>query len=227
MKRLAMFIGVMMLAIAGGNAIEGNPTITVISDGSVSVPADTVGITVKAESSNQNITQAAAEVEAELSGALDSLRGAGVKQEEIFSRQSSSIRMKGPDVSSVCRTINNNTTCDVVSSNATNLVSRSVLLQLKTTDEARINEVLSAARSSGASASISGYGLSDSSAAAGQAFRRAVQNARAKAEASGAKLGKELDIYEYAPPLISESTSPTGQRVVEVTTYVIVSYEIL
>jgi len=226
MKRLAMFIGVMMLAIAGGNAIEGNPTITVISDGSVSVPADTVGITVKAESSNQNITQAAAEVEAELSGALDALRGAGVKQEEIFAGQASSFSGNFFSRES-CRTINNTTTCEKVSSNATNLVSRSVLLQLKTTDEARINEVLSAARSSGASASISGYGLSDSSAAAGQAFRRAVQNARAKAEASGAKLGEELDIYEYAPPLISESTSPTGQRVVEVTTYVIVSYEIL
>jgi uncharacterized protein YggE len=226
MKKFSMFIGVMMLAIASCNAIEGNPTITVNSVGSVSVPADTVGITVTAESSNQNITLATAEVEAELNGALDALMRAGVKQEEIF-RQSSSVWVKGAGISSVCRTINNTTTCEEISSNATNLVSRSVLLQLKTTDEARINEVLSAARSSGANASVSGYGLSDSSAAAGQAFRQAVQNARAKAEASGAKLGKEIDIYEYAPPLISESTSPTGQRGVEVTTYVIVTYEIL
>jgi uncharacterized protein YggE len=226
MKRLAMFIGVMMLAIAGSNAVEGNPTITVISAGSVSVPADTVGIAVTAESSNRNITLAAEEVEAELSGALDALKEAGVKEEEIFAGQSSSFS-SGQSLSSVCRTVNNTTTCEEVSSNATSLVRRSVLLQLRATDEARINEVLSAARSSGASASVSGYGLSDPSAAAGQAFRQAVQNARDKAEASGAKLGKELDIYEYAPPSISESTSPTGQKVVEVTAYVIVTYEIL
>jgi uncharacterized protein YggE len=185
-----------------------------------------VGITVTAESSNQNITQAEAEVEAELSRALDALKGAGVKQEEIFPGHSSSF-MSGQSASSVCRTINNNTTCEKVSSNATNLVSRSVLLQLAATDEARINEVLTAARSSGARANVSGYGLSDPSAAEGQAFRMAVQNARAKAEASGAKLGKELSIYEYPLPSIRESTSPTGQRVVEVTTYVEVSYEIL
>jgi uncharacterized protein YggE len=226
MRRLAMFIGVMMLAIAGCNAIEGNPTITVNSVGSVTVPADTVGITVTAESSNQNITLAKAEVEAELNGAIDALKAAGVKQEEIFAGQSSSFR-SGQSVSRVCRTINNTTTCEEVSSNASSLVRRSVLLQLQTTDEARINELLSAARSSGASASVSGYGVSDPSAATGQAFRQAVQNARAKAEASGAKLGKELDIYEYAPPQISESTSPTGQRVVQVTSYVIVSYEVL
>jgi uncharacterized protein YggE len=226
MKRLAVLLGVMMLAIAGCNAIEDNPTITVNSVGSVSVPADTVGIMVTADSSNQNITFAKAEVESELNGAIDALKGVGVKEEEIFAGQASSF-MSGQSARTICRTINNTTTCEEVSSNATNLVRRSVLLQLQTTDQARIDEVLTAARSSGANASVSGYGLSDPSAAEAQAFRQATQNARAKAEASGAKLGKELDIYEYAPPSISASTSPTGQRVVEVSTYVIVSYEIL
>jgi len=225
MKRLAVLLGVMMLAIAGCNAIEDNPTITVNSFGSVSVPADTVGITVTAESSNQNMTLAKAEVESEINGALDALKGVGVKEEEIFAGQSSSFR-SGQSSRTVCRTINNTTTCEEVSSNATSVVSRSVLLQLQTTEQVRIDEVLTAARSSGASASVTGYGLSDPSAAEAQAFRQAMQNARAKAEATGAKV-KELDTYEYAPPSITESTSPTGQRVVKVTCYVMVSYEIL
>jgi uncharacterized protein YggE len=226
MKRLAVLLGVMMLAIAGCNAMGDNPTITVNSVGSVSVPADTVGITVTAESSSQNITLAKAEVESELNGAMDALKRVGVKEEEILSGMSlsSSSNFFSKEI---CKTINNTTTCERTSSNATNLVGKSLLLQLQTTDQARIDEVLTAARSSGANASVSGYGLSDPSAAEGQAFRQAMQNARAKAEASGAKLGKELDIYEYAPPSISASTSPTGQKVVEVSTYVIVSYEIL
>jgi uncharacterized protein YggE len=226
MKRLVMLLGIMTLAIAGGNAIGENPVITVNSVGSVSVPADSVGIAVTAESSNQNATLAAAEVEAQLNEAMDALKGVGVKQEEIFAGQASSFS-SGQSFSKVCKTVNNTTTCEEGRSNATNLVRKSLLLHLETTDQARIKEVLSAARSSGANASVSGYGLSDPSAAEAQAFRQAVQNARAKAEASGAKLGKELDIYEYYPPQISESTSPTGQRVVEVSCYVIVSYEII
>jgi uncharacterized protein YggE len=95
-------------------------------------------------------------------------------------------------------------------------------------DENRINAALNAARSAGAMAEVSGYSLNDANQSVADARKKAVENAKENAQgmasAAGARLGKVLDISEYAYPNISAADQP---GMVDVTSYVVVTYEIL
>jgi len=87
---------------------------------------------------------------------------------------------------------------------------------------------LNAARSAGATAEVSGYSLNDANESVADARKKAVENAKDNAQgmasAAGARLGKVLDISEYAYPNISAADQP---GMVDVTSYVVVTYEIL
>jgi uncharacterized protein YggE len=92
--------------------------------------------------------------------------------------------------------------------------------------------VLDAARSAGAQAKVAGYGLSDSSKAATQARQKAVANAKenaaAMAAAEGMRLGAVVDISDYGYPMaLNDYYSGSAQlSMVDVTSYVLVTYEI-
>ncbi len=231
MKRLAILFGIMILSVLSACAADQNPTLTIVGEGTVTVPADTTIITVSAESSNQNVTLATSDVQDKLNRARDALIAAGVKSEEILSGQSSGTSSYQSS-SRVCRIVNNTTVCDVTTS-AANKVTKSFSVQIKTTDQSRINGIIDTAKSAGASASITGYSLSDSSSAVSDARKKAVENARVNAEgmagAAGARIGKVLDISEYAYPDIgmAEPSGYGGPGTVDVTSYVRVTYEIL
>jgi uncharacterized protein YggE len=80
---------------------------------------------------------------------------------------------------------------------------------------------------------MAGYGLGDASKAVDDARQKAVANAKENAQrmalAAGVRLGKMLSISAYGLPDVkmadSYSTSQTGM--VDVTSYVIVTYEIV
>lgn len=233
MKRLAILLSFIILAaLSASTAQDDNPTLSVMGEGTVTVPADTVTISVTVESHNENSTLAQAENQEMLNRTKEALMAAGVKPEEIMSGKSSGLT-SFQSSSRVCHTVNNTTICDVGSSNLMTL-SSALTIRLKTTDESRINQVLGAARSSGASPDVIGYSLSDSSSAVADARRKAVEDARSNAQgmanAAGVRLGNVLEINEYVYPGIAmvqpfESSSRSGM--VDVTTYVMVTYEIM
>jgi uncharacterized protein YggE len=234
LKITAILLGITVLGVLSCTALgQENPSLTVMGEGSVTVPADMVTIGVSVESSNQNLTLASEEAQEALDRTIEALLAVGVKREEIFSGDSSSV-FRLQDQSSVCRTVNNTTVCENSSYDIKKL-EKSALLRLKTTDETRINEILRAARSAGAEAEIIGYGLSDVSSAAEQARKKAAEDARSNAQgmalAAGGRLGKVLDISAYAYPDVNMA-SPFGSRsndpkMVDVTAYVMATYEII
>lgn len=233
MKRLAILLGLALLAVLVVSAAgQGNQGIRVFGEGTSTVPADTVIISVGVQSNNTNASQAAAENALLLNKTIDALTAAGVQKDEIMPGQSSGISSSHFE-SNICKRVNNTTVCENTSK-ALNLLTSSILIQLKTTDQSKIDSVLGAAKSQGAMASIMGYSISDKSQVVADARKKAIDNARSNAEdmasAAGVKLGKAIDISDYGYPNVSfnEPFGSTSSRgTVSVTSYVAVTYEIL
>ena len=233
MKRLAILLGLMLLtALSTSAVVEGQQGIRVMGEGTATVPADTVIISVGVQSTNANATQAAAENADRLNKTIDALTKAGVQKDEIMPGQSSGFISSQVEILKP-KTVNNNTTWEKVS-NASNVLTNSITIQLKTTDISRINSTLEAAKSQGAVASIEGYGISDPKPAESAARDKAIDNARSNAadmaSAAGVSLGKAIDIEDYGFPDIrmNEPLGPpaTSLGTISVTSYVMVTYAI-
>ena len=234
MKRLAILLGLALLTVlvvsAAGQRTQG---VHAFGEGTATVPADIVIISVGVQSNNTNASQAAAENALLLNKTIDALTRAGVQKDEIMPGQSSGISSSHFE-SNICRQVNNTTVCENTS-NALSLLTSSILIRLKTTDQDKVNRVLEAAKSQGATASIMGYSISDKSQAVAEARKKAIDNAKSNAEdqasAAGVKLGKAIDISDYGYPDISFNepfgSSATSRGTVSVTSYVAVTYEIL
>jgi len=229
MKWLVIIFSIMITASLPAMAVGMNPTLTIVGEGTVTVPADTATISVSVESGTENMTEAQAAVQEKMARVIDALKAAGVKDEEILPGQSSGVS-SFQSTSKVCKRVNNNTVCENNTAQASSL-EQSTIIRLKSTDESRINRVLDAARSAGAQAYIAGYGLSDSSKATTEARQKAVANAKENAAemaaAEGGRLGKVLDISDYGYPLaLNDYYGSYAQLgMVDVTSYVIVTYE--
>lgn len=214
-----------LIALSASVVAQENPTVYEVGTGTVTVPADTTYITVSAESSNQNATLAASEAQDMLNRAEDALISAGVKREEILSGQGgSTFSYQGS--SRVCRQVNNSTVCDV-SNSAANKVTKSFSVKIKTTDQSRIDSIVETAKSIGAIASVTGYGLSDASSVEADARKKAIDDAKSRAQQDvasfGYSLGKLIDAQVY-PPEINPSHE-SGH--VDVTSYVRATYEMV
>jgi uncharacterized protein YggE len=229
MKRIILLLAVIMLTAFSICAEEiGNPTLTVVGEGTVTVPADLAYINVGVKSNILNATSSMAEIDQKLNQTIEALIAAGIDSKTILPEGTNNIP-GGQSYSKICETVNNNTTCET---------SKSVIIQLQTTAQNEIDKVLKAAKNSDAVAMIAGYGLSDSSKAVTDAKKKAVENARDDAQgmasAAGAKLGKVIsisDIPEYAyldiimsKPFGFDSSQP---GMVDVTSQVIVTYEMI
>ncbi|OPY54445.1 MAG: oxidative stress defense protein [Methanosaeta sp. PtaU1.Bin112] len=230
MKWLVIAFGIMIAAALPAVAAGNNPTLTVVGEGTASVPADIAIISASVQSGDENMTEASAAVQEKMTQVIDALKAAGVKDDEIMPGQSSGVT-SFQSTSRVCKRVNNSTICDNGTTSLSSL-ERSIVIRLKSTDETRINHVLDAARSAGAEAEVAGYGLSDSSKAATQARAKAVANAKenaaAMAAAEGMRLGKVVDISDYGYPMalndLSGGSAPLGT--VDVKSFVLVTYEI-
>ncbi len=230
MKWLVIIFGIMITVLHPAMAVGMNPTLTVMGEGTVSVPADIATISVSVLSGNENMTKASASVQEKMAQVIDALKAAGVKDDEIMPGQASGVTSY-QSTSKVCKRVNNSTVCDNDTTSLSSL-KRSTIIRLKSTDETRINHVLDAARSAGAQADVAGYGLSDfGKAAAAQARQKAVANAKenaaAMAAAEGLRLGAALDISDYGYPMaLNDYYSGSAQLgMVDVTSYVVVTYE--
>ena len=206
-------------------------TITMVGEGTVTVPADAAMVSVSVESNNENMTEARAEVQTKIDNLLNVLKKAGVKDADILPGQSSGIT-SFQSSSKVCKRVNNTTVCENNAQKVSSL-ERSTVVRLNTTDESSINQVLNAARSTGAEAYVAAYSLSDTSKAMAEARQKAMANARENAaqvaNEAGGSLGKVLDISDYGYPGV-EAASPGGSgqmNMIDVTSGVIVTYEFI
>jgi len=228
---IIVLLGIIFIVGICAEAAAESPSLTVEGIGTVTVPADTASISISVTSSNDNMTSAQAEASIKMSNVIDALKAIGVKDDEIMSGQSTGVTSY-QSTSKVCKVVNNTTVCENNTFAASSL-ERSAVVRLKTTDQSRINEVVEAAKSAGAKAYMAGYGLGDASKAVADARQKAVANAKENAQqlasAAGVRLGKVLDISAYGLPDVNMagSYSPSQTGMVEVTSYVIVTYEIV
>jgi uncharacterized protein YggE len=207
-----------------------NPTISTIGEGTVSVPADTATIIVSVSSGSGNTSQDQASVQEMMDKAIRALKAAGIRDDEITLDESASLS-SASSRSEICQTVNNKTICNNSSLQATAL-GRSAMVSLKSTEKARIDELVDAAESAGAEAYVAGYSLSNSTTAMSQARAKAVANAHANAEEMAATEGLRLDRvmeisdYSYPEDLYSGLFDLSPTEMVDVTSYVAVTYEL-
>ncbi len=201
MKVMAILLGLIILTLSG--AAENAPTLTVVGEGSVTVPADRVFVTISVTTEDDNLTDASIENADGLNRTIEALIGAGIPREDVSSgrgRSVQSIQTK----SRVC----NNTTCVIVANDAVNLVKEQVIIRFDAEDEDLINRTIEAARAEGAEAEISGYDLVDATEAVAEARQNAIddaeKDARDLASAAGLGLGERLEIFEPSQPQIRQ-----------------------
>jgi uncharacterized protein YggE len=221
MMRLILLLGIFALACSAG--IVTGQNIFASGQGTVTVPADLSMITVSVQSRTDNASIASSMIEAKLNETIDALIAAGVKRDEILPIQASSVSSITSS-SKNCWKENNTTVCrDITMSE----LGKSITINLKTTDQTILNNIIEAANSTGARAYVE-YGLSDLSKATNDASKKAVENARINAEdmaaAAGAHLGKVLNIYGSGFPYISKSKEP---GMVDVTYNIEAIYELV
>ncbi len=201
MKREPMVLGLIMLISALSVASAETMPLTVVGEGAVSVPADTVTISITVTSSNENTTQAIRENSDRLNRTVQALIDAGLSRDDIRQGYSNSI-MSGQMYSRICRTVNNTTVCDVQDYNATNQVKSQALVRMMTTDQSEVNSAMEAARSEEASAEIIGYSLSDSNSAVSEARQKALEDAKNSAQEIatffGMRLGNVIEVSNCA-----------------------------
>jgi uncharacterized protein YggE len=194
MKQSNILMAIILLAVlsAGLGTAQGM-AVSVVGKGVVKVQADTTMIAVAVNSTNDNQTEAKAEVQQKLNSTKVALLAAGLKDEEILQGEGRCIF----SYQSICPTVNNTTTCTY--SNVS-LLERTLMVQMQTADQSKVNKVIEAAVNAGASAQISGYSLKDPENAMKQALAKADENAKAKAEAyasgEGLRLGDLLERKE-------------------------------
>ena len=74
MKWLALILSIVIFAALFANAFATNPNLTMIGEGTVTVPADTATISISVESSNDNTTMAQVDVQEKMNNAIDALK---------------------------------------------------------------------------------------------------------------------------------------------------------
>lgn len=230
MKWLVILLSIMICAALFSAAQAETYTLTVEGEGTTTVPADVVTISVSVASSVENLTIAQSEVGEKMDRVIVALKKAGIKDEEIVPGQGSGIS-SFQSSSNVCKTVNNTTVCENTTQSASTL-QRSALIRLQANDESRVNKALDAARSEGANAIVMGYSLKDSSAALTEARKKALANAKDNGEAlaaeAGGSLGKALDIFTYPNLGIDYSFTGSGEgRMIDISSRVIVTYEFI
>lgn len=197
--RSIFLLGVIILLLCINAVADGKDSIRVTGLGSVVIPADTVTITVKVQSSNNNTTQAVIANDNLLNKTKDALIASGLNGNEILPGHHSRMMTYHKRV---CNTVNNTTTCKHETSH---MVTSQMTIEMKR-DENKINSTLEVAKSTGAIATISGYSIGDTKTVVDEVRKKAMDNAQQNAQdyasAYGFKLGKVTRVSESPNPNI-------------------------
>jgi uncharacterized protein len=197
-SKLICLIWLVALALSAATASAQDSSLCVIGVGTVQVPTDTTIIAVNVQNDSDNLSVAEEANSNLLNQTKNALLAAGVKNEEILPD-----RFKGRLTSRkvICNTVNNTTTCKDVVLNA---ATEQIIIKMNTSDVNQTQKVIDAAKAAGAKAATLGYELRDPSNAVDQARKKALENAKAKAEyyasSYGLTLGESMQIEEPTYP---------------------------
>lgn len=198
-SKLILWMCLAALALcASAQAQDNDSSLRVTGVGSVQVPADTTIIAFYVQNSSHNFTTAEEAASLMLNHTDEALLAAGVSKEEMGPHRSKG-RIKSHKV--VCTTVNNTTDCRDVKVNAATM---RMVVKLNTSDANETQKAIDAAEAAGAEATILGYELNDPSSGVDQARKKALENAREKAEyyaeSYGLSLGESIQIEELEYP---------------------------
>jgi len=197
-SKLNCMMWLVALALCMATAQAQDSSLRVIGVGTVQVPADTTVIAFDVQNNSENFTQAEEANSLVLNRTEEALLAAGVKKEEIMPDRSQG-RMMAHRV--ICNTVNNTSNCKDVVLNA---ATAQMVVKYKNSDANQTQKVIDAAKATGAKATIWGYELSDPSKAVDDARKKALENAKAKAEyyasSYGLTLGNSMQIEEPTYP---------------------------
>jgi len=204
MKVMAILLGLIILTFSG--AASDVSTLKVVGEGRVTVPADTVFITISVTTEDENTTDTSTKNDEAMNKTIEALIDAGVKREDVSSGRGRSVQNIKTS-SRVC----NNTTCVTVTNSVVSRVKDQVTIRLDAEDVDLINRTIETARAEGAEAEISGYDLVDATVAVAEARQRAIEDAEDEAanlaSAAGLALGERLEISELSQPQINQQTA--------------------
>jgi len=193
------------LALSVATASAQDSSLRVIGAGTVQVPTDTTIIAIDVLNNSDNLSLAEEINSNQMNLTEEALLAAGVAKDEIMPDRSKG-RITSHKV--ICNTVNNTSSCKDVVFNA---ATEEMVVKLKTSDANQTQKVIDAAESAGAKVTILGYELSDPKGAVDQARKKALENAKAKAEyyasSYGLTLGKSMQIEEPTYPDIDIGSS--------------------
>jgi len=208
-SKLILWLSLAALALCAAASAE-ESTLRVTGVGSVQVPADTTVIAFYVQNSSDNFTIAQEAASLMVNQTEQALLAAGVSQEEIGSHRSKG-RITTHKV--ICNTINNSTDCRDIMVNAATM---KMVVRLKSSDANETKRIIEAAEAAGAEAAIWGYELTDPANALEQARKKALDNAKAKAQYIASSydltLGESMEIEEPAYPDIEIGPSYGWER---------------
>ena len=208
-SKLILWLSLAALALCAAASAQ-ESTLRVTGEGSIQVPADTTVIAFYVQNSSANFPSAQEAASLMLNQTEQALLAAGVSREEIGPH-----RAKGHITTRkvFCSTVNNSTDCrDVIVDAAT----MRMVVRLKSSDANETKRIIEAAKAAGAEAAVWGYELSDPTNAMEQARKKALENAKAKAQYIASSydltLGESMQIEEPEYPDIEMGPSYGWER---------------
>jgi uncharacterized protein YggE len=193
--------------------------------GTITLPADTVTISVSVQSTNDNGTMASMENAAAMDKITDALIDMGIDKDDISSGQFTGVST-GQSSNVVCNTVNNETICRTESSSK-NVLTSTKIVKIRPNDPSFVNQVLDTVNSLGATASVLSYSLIDQDSAKAKAKDEAMQNAESIAQSMASKRGADLGSIQDLV-IRGEYIAGSDQLgLVDVTTVIDVSYALI
>jgi uncharacterized protein len=193
--------------------------------GTITIPADTVTISVSVQSTNDNGTMASMENAAALDKITDALIDLGIDKEDISSGQFTGVST-GQSSNVVCNTVNNETICRTESSSK-NVLTSTKVVKIRPNDPSFVNKVLDTVNSLGANASILGYSLIDQDSAKTEAKDKAMENAESIAQNMASQRGADLGSIQDLAVRGEYIVGSDQLGMVDVTSVIDVSYALV
>jgi uncharacterized protein len=176
----------------------GVPTVSVSGHGQVNVPPDTASVSIGIDVIQPTLAEAQEQATAQATAVIEALKAAGIADEDIQTAFFNVTILRDYDAAAAVGTTPESENADPTQITGFEIVNQ---LQVTVRDTDMLGELLDAAVTAGAN-SINGvtFSVDDQTAAASEARRQAVEDARTKAEelaaAAGLTLGPVIALAE-------------------------------
>lgn len=193
--------------------------------GAITIPADTLTISVIVQSTNDNGTTASMKNAAAMDKITEALIDLGIDKDDISSGQLTGVST-GQSSNVVCNTVNNKTICRTESSSK-NVLTSTKSVKIRPNDPSFVNKVLDTVNSLGANFSVLGYSLIDQDSAKAKAKDKAMENAESIAQNMASQRGADLGSIQGLVVCREYIIGSDQLGMVDVTSVIDVSYALI